>query len=255
MGIKKYSIALVFLGTFGLSACVPHLTQQQCQSMNWYQLGYEDGNQGKLQRDLSRDIKDCARFQLTVNTLQYRNGWAAGVRQFCRPQTAYQLGTNGSSYNNICPADLAGAFNRAYKRGLRKFCVPNTGYNIGRAGQPMPGFCAPDQVNAFRNAYLAGLRVHNTIGDIKGQINNLNGQIGDLNNRIQNRRHDIERINRKLVRNTNPQGKPYTPAERELLLINIQQDRRDIRRFRNQISDIQEQINHLQLRLNRVESS
>ncbi len=247
-------IALISVATLGLSACVPHLSQQQCQSMNWYQVGYQDGSQGRNQRDLSSDIQDCARFKLTVNTGQYQKGWQVGVRQYCQPQTAYNMGVNGAPYNDICPSDLAGKFNQAYRSGLRKFCVPATGYNIGRAGQPMPNFCASDQVTAFRNAYASGYRVFSTTRDIQSQIDDINGQISDLNNQIQNRQNNIAAQQRKLVVNKNPQGQPYSPAERQLILMKIDQDRRDIRRMQRQIQDRQDQINQLRAQLTDVQS-
>ena len=90
-----------------LVACVPHLNKQQCQSMNWYQVGYSDGTQGKLQRDLSQAIEDCAKFNLTVDTKRYTDGWRSGTRQFCHPSRAYQLGVTGSTFNHVCPSGLA----------------------------------------------------------------------------------------------------------------------------------------------------
>ncbi|MCH9769541.1 MAG: DUF2799 domain-containing protein [Gammaproteobacteria bacterium] len=251
---KSYKIILTILALAGLSACVPHLNKQQCLSMNWYSMGYEDGSQGKYQRDLSKDIQDCARFKLTVNTVKYHRGWQAGVRQFCQPNTAYNLGVNGATYNNICPRDLAAKFNRAYRHGLRKFCVPPTGYNIGRAGKPLPDFCAPDQVVAFRNAYADGRRIFITLQNIQNQINDLNGQIGDLNNQIGGRQNDIHHLQHRLVRNKKPNGKPYSGAERELILLQIRDDRSSINGLQGRIEDLQDQINHLRDQQSRVQS-
>lgn len=247
-------ITVVLLAGVGLTACVPHLNQQQCLSMNWYQLGYQDGSQGHFQRNLSQDIQDCARFKLTVNTKAYSRGWHAGVRSFCRPENGYNLGVNGVVYPNICPASMAAKFDQAWRRGLRRFCVPDTGYNLGRSGASMPNFCAPDQVAAFRNAYVSGHRRYDAAQDIKGQIDNTNSQIADLNNQIQDQRDDIDALQQKLIRNRDKDGKPYSPAERELILTGINNDRRAIRHMQRHIDQLQNQINDLQDQLNRLQS-
>ena len=234
------------------SACTPHLSKQQCESINWYQLGYQDGSQGKYQRNLTKDIQDCAQYKLQVNAPAYRRGWQAGVKAFCTPNTAYNLGVNGATYNNICPASSIKAFASAYRRGLRKFCVPATAYNIGRAGKPMPGFCAPDQVVSFRNAYVAGRRVYLTISDIDSQINELNSQIAGYNNQIAAAQSDIDRLQARLVRNKDRHGKPYSSAKRELLLIQVNQDRQTIGRLHQRINRSLAQIDRLRDRRSHI---
>ena len=147
--------------------------------MNWYQVGFTDGSLAKNQRDLSRDIRDCAKFKLKVSTQQYAKGWRAGTRQYCQPNTAYQLGVNGRTYNHICPADLRGPFNQAWHRGLRRYCIPSTGYQLGQAGHSMPGFCGGGQIVAFRTAYQRGYTLYLKTRDVQSQVNNTNRQIGN----------------------------------------------------------------------------
>lgn len=218
-----------------ITACVPHLNQQQCETMNWNQMGYNDGVAGKYQRDLNGAITDCAKFKVTVDTAAYYKGWNAGVRKFCQPDTAMQLGVNGQVYNNICPADLSGAFASAWHHGLRRYCVPATGYNLGRSGAEFPNFCAPDQVNAFRNAYTSGRRVFTTIQSISTDISALENKINDLHHQIADNQRQISVLNDRL--NVSPLSK----EERRRIGFQIRDLNDGILQMRDQIGRLQSQ--------------
>ena len=179
-----YRITLIAMSVCCLASCVPHLNEQQCKTMNWYNRGYQDGSRGDYQHDLSPAIADCAKFKLKVNTKSYAKGWRAGTRTFCTPNNGFNLGTQGSNYNNVCPANLANTFAAAYRRGLRRYCIPTTGYELGRSGKPMPNFCAPDLRVAFSNAYQRGGRIHSQLVRLQNQLNDVNNQINDTQDNI-----------------------------------------------------------------------
>jgi hypothetical protein len=227
----------------GLSACVPHLTEQQCKTTNWYSMGYNDGSHGQLQRDLSRDITDCAKFKIDVNTKAYTRGWSAGVRLFCRPRNGYQLGVDGQNYHHICPASMAGAFERQWRRGLRKYCIPSTGYNLGRSGKAFPNFCSPNQVVRFRNAYDSGYRIYQSIRTIQSEIDNTNSQLIDVAYRIRHRKRDISHWSRDL---SHAKGK-----QRKQLRENIRQANRQISDLNRRMNNLNHHRDMLQVQLNR----
>ena len=71
---NSFTVSTLIAVASVLTGCIPHLNKQQCETMDWHQVGFTDGSQGKSQRDLSPDIQDCAKFQLTVNTKEYARG-------------------------------------------------------------------------------------------------------------------------------------------------------------------------------------
>ncbi len=65
---KKLILApLLMVGGALLTACVPHLTEQQCANMDWKQVGFGDGSQGNMPRTLQKEMDDCAKFKIKVN--------------------------------------------------------------------------------------------------------------------------------------------------------------------------------------------
>ena len=238
--MKKIQVMMLGVATIGLTSCMPHLTQEQCKTMNWNQMGFGDGSQGKVQRSLQRDIQDCAKFKVVVDQAGYQRGWKAGVREFCsNTGTAYDMGANGKNYNHICPSDLAAKFESNWKRGLRKYCIPSTGYNLGRSGAAMPSFCSADQVGAFRNAYNSGHRVFAMIQRTKDELNAITKDIQDTQNRINRLRGDI--------------------AHQQSILSNLalwpqhSAARQQIRNDNNAIYDLQDHLDRITRHRNQVE--
>jgi hypothetical protein len=246
MAVKKSFHVLLTAGCcLSMVGCVPHLSLQQCQSTNWYQMGLGDGSQGKLQRNLSRYISDCAKFNIPVKTHQYKKGWGTGVRRFCRAANGYRLGTKGETYHAICPQDLAASFKRSWRRGLVKYCVPDTGYNLGRSGKAMPDFCAPRLVVPFSNAYDSGRRVYLALKGIQDDINNANRDIADARLSIAQKEKEVRNWTSAL---TQPGS---TGASRNALQVNITKNNDDIRDLNRRIDRLMSERSRLQVQLNR----
>ena len=226
-----------------LTACVPHLTEQQCKTINWYDMGFNDSSQGQVQRNLARDITDCAKFGADVNTRAYARGWQAGTREYCRPANAFRLGVDGENYTPICPLDMAQQFDQQWRQGLRKYCIPETGYNLGRSGKDFPNFCSPNQVVRFRNAYDSGRRIFDSIQSIQSEINNNNSRMIQTASRIRD-------LNRN-IRNWQQQANQAKGPERKQLEQNINGAQRDINELNRQLNTIQNHRDRLQEQLNK----
>ncbi len=237
---RSMKFGLVVLGSLFLSACASHLNQQQCASMNWYQVGYNDGVAGQYQQDLHTAIQDCAKFGMTVDATRYQQGWQAGVKQFCQPEQAEQLGTRGQTYNPVCPANLSAAFDQAWRHGLRRYCIPSSGYNLGRQGAAYPDFCAPDQVVKFRNAYDDGYRIYNAIQGLNQDINNLNSDLDRYQRQVHKQQRQIDDINQQLKN-------PSLPADqRQMLMQQARELNTSNLQLRDQISRLEGQRVRLQ---------
>ena len=176
---KKISFTLcsIALAASGLIGCAEHLSEAQCQNMNWYQMGNNDGAQGKPQRDLSNAQTDCAEYHIAVGRNQYLKGWKAGVTTYCQPHHGYNLGAQGKNISVICPAPLTRAFTTQYHRGLGHYCTRANGYRLGNRGADYPSVCTPATHHAFQQGYHHGKRRHD-------YIQNLESQLTDVNNKI-----------------------------------------------------------------------
>ncbi|MDF2867264.1 MAG: hypothetical protein K0S11_734 [Gammaproteobacteria bacterium] len=166
--MKKY------LGLLGiiilLSGCVSHMSEQECLSTNWQQVGFNDGQAGQAPRDLSKPIQDCQKFQVAVDTQAYQRGWLTGMKKYCVP--SYDLGLadgrTGNPYENVlqrsdrCQQANLRLDTREYKRGhltgLQSFCTHENGMNIGLQGKQPPGVCPAGLKARFISGWNAGAK-------------------------------------------------------------------------------------------------
>lgn len=111
--MKKALFTLVVLVT---ASCAT-LNKEECQTSNWQDVGFKDGSQGESTTHFAKHAKACSEHGITPNRELYDTGYREGLRAFCTPDRAYELGRNAGYYGVTCPSDLTAAFNKAYSQG------------------------------------------------------------------------------------------------------------------------------------------
>lgn len=102
-----------------LSGCAS-LTPQQCQLGHWQAIGYNDGVAGRSADRISDHQKACAKTGISPDYRAWEQGRQEGLRHYCTPSNAYQLGKRGSSLNHVCPSDIE-ALQRSNQAGLQQY--------------------------------------------------------------------------------------------------------------------------------------
>ncbi|MFB2862358.1 DUF2799 domain-containing protein [Aeromonas sp. MdU4] len=95
------------------------LSEDECRTMSWYNLGYQDGEQGKT-RDQARDyVSTCGEYGLRVDEAEWKRGYDKGLELYCIPELAYGKGKAGQEYLGVCPNDAS--FLKQYQRGYEEY--------------------------------------------------------------------------------------------------------------------------------------
>jgi hypothetical protein len=114
MSPKILLLTLPFL----LAGC-SSLSEEECRAMSWYNLGYQDGEQGKT-RQATRDyVSTCGEYGLKVDEAEWKRGYAKGLELYCIPELAYSKGKSGAEYLGVCPNDAS--FLTQYDRGRKEY--------------------------------------------------------------------------------------------------------------------------------------
>ncbi|MDH2915525.1 MAG: DUF2799 domain-containing protein [Gallionella sp.] len=92
-----------------LSACST-LSEKECHTSDWRQLGVQDGRAGLPERRLDDYAQSCKEYGIRPDTNQYLAGREVGLRQYCVPSNAFRTGLNGQAYQGVCPANIDMAF-------------------------------------------------------------------------------------------------------------------------------------------------
>ena len=112
------SLAPLLVASLLLAGCsTATLNKDECRTVDWRTLGYEDGVAGRSGERIGQHRQACAEYGIAPDLDAYRAGREAGLREFCQPHNGYRAGVNGTPYYDSCPADLAPAFVEAYESG------------------------------------------------------------------------------------------------------------------------------------------
>ena len=111
--MKKLNVVLVVMALTGCVASEAELAQQG----NWQQIGYQDGVAGHSQRSYEL-LSELG----SVKQADYELGYTQGVKEYCNPNFAYQMGLSGQFYEGVCEGtDDAQKFRMEWQRGWNEF--------------------------------------------------------------------------------------------------------------------------------------
>jgi hypothetical protein len=122
VAVKSTSLLLA-ASLLGLAACSATMSKDECRTVDWRTVGYEDGVAGRSGERIGEHRKACAEYGVTPDLDAYRAGRAEGLREYCHPHNGYRAGANGNAYYDGCPAELEPAFLEAYHEGRERFLV------------------------------------------------------------------------------------------------------------------------------------
>lgn len=105
---------------FVLSGCAT-MSADECAMSDWRTIGYEDGSMGYTAARIGEHRKACAKHGVAPDFNAYQTGHSEGVRQYCQPSRAFNVGASGGRYNGICPSDLEPDFVDAFNSGHRLY--------------------------------------------------------------------------------------------------------------------------------------
>lgn len=131
------------------------LSEEECRTVNWHHLGYQDGERGRPRDVVSQYGQSCAEYGIQPDRAEWEKGYQKGLELYCIPELAYRKGRNGDEYQGVCPNDAS--FMKQYQRG--------------------------------RDEYL----VEKRIGELQQELSTLNTSIGTLEMQLRNSKESSDR--------------------------------------------------------------
>jgi hypothetical protein len=118
--MTKIRTAFLLTASVLLTACAG-MSEQACLVSDWTTVGFEDGVAGRPVGSIGRYRQMCGKHGVAPDLASYRAGHSDGVQTYCRPGNGFEVGRRGSSYQNVCPADMEGEFLTAYDSGYHLY--------------------------------------------------------------------------------------------------------------------------------------
>jgi len=111
-------LSAVFLSSvaMGLAGCAS-ISEGECVSGNWSDIGNKDGVNGKARGKLADYSKTCAKYGAEPNREAYLSAFNSGLIKYCTYERGFERGENGDSYNQVCSGGLSTDFSQGYDEG------------------------------------------------------------------------------------------------------------------------------------------
>ena len=101
-----------------ISGCAT-LSESECTSADWYQIGLKDGTAGEAIHLFSEHQTSCEKHDISADFDLYGQGRNEGLQSYCTSESGYSEGINGLEYVGVCPEHTEQDFKTAYVEGLR----------------------------------------------------------------------------------------------------------------------------------------
>ncbi len=99
-----------------LAGCAT-LSREECLRGDWYQIGVQDGQQGRLLSRIDNHRDACRDTPAIIDEGAYRAGRDIGLQSYCTPVSGYRVAANGDAYGNVCPVTSEAHFLQGYVLG------------------------------------------------------------------------------------------------------------------------------------------
>lgn len=93
------------------------LSEQQCQSVDWWQLGQSDAMYGYAGSRVELHRQACAKIGIAPDDAAWHDGYAQALPAFCVGGQGYVVGARNGGYHGQCPPELARDFLDGYRLG------------------------------------------------------------------------------------------------------------------------------------------
>ena len=97
------------------------LSKNECLQVNWYELGWKDGNLGKPRSLFQEHVDACMKHNVRAEKADYFRGRDDGLKNFCTYDNGFSHGTYGKKYNYVCPPDLGSSFLAGFSKGKKVY--------------------------------------------------------------------------------------------------------------------------------------
>ena len=117
-------ILCLLLALCALSACAS-LSEDQCRSGSWDEIGFADGAQGRGADFVATHAKACAPHGIEPDLAAWNAGRERGLQVYCTPDNAYEVGRRGRRIADVCSPAQVQAMWPAWRHGRRYWTIAN----------------------------------------------------------------------------------------------------------------------------------
>lgn len=168
-----------------LTSCASAL-KKKCENTNWHEYAHSVAMRGD-RLDQDQFINNCRKEEVEINSATLDKGFKSGMKDYCRPQTAYDIGKNGGKLNkDFCDSNEFSVMIKKYQEGLNYYCSVDHSFELGASGKIYTGICSPENEKAWMPGYKKGRKqfLQLSIEQNKSKISQYDRELQLVNNEL-----------------------------------------------------------------------
>lgn len=244
-------------------SCASYFVRKDCEKINWFQHGFDVAMSGKrLTGDPAVDR--CRQAEFAVPESQLDQGFKAGMSNYCLPDVVLKTGKEGNFFNpDLCDHGQVNMLKAKHAEGVNFYCSKDNAYNAGTSGRKYQNICPPNLEPQFMPDYKRGRKKYlsSRVSQTQGEVDSLERGIVELErsrlnlsyryNLLPQPRQVTERVYNAATGSSTEQTRTEDPAAMERNRLNnelnsvngqIQGKRSQQEKLRSQISEWQKEL-------------
>jgi hypothetical protein len=116
MNVRTARLLFASVALLSLAGCAT-LSEGECRSADWYDIGVRDGANGRGEEYVAEHAEACGKLSITPDRERWLEGRERGLERYCTVRNGYRVGEVGGTYNGVCFAFDESEFLRGYNLG------------------------------------------------------------------------------------------------------------------------------------------
>lgn len=165
----KHSVLMFVVSALvGCSTLLLTEKRYDCKQLDWFEVGRGDGVRGFPSVSWEKKESTCSGFS-DYHHESYKNGWFAGIVEFCTFENAFAYGKSGQTYTGVCPTGQEHHFKEGFELGQKIYQIESENLNLSQ------------EIRVLQERQLDPTRLK----QLETQLNKNQTRIGELQGRAQ----------------------------------------------------------------------
>ena len=197
IGLKCAALALAALLA---QSCASVMTEEECLSADWREVGRNDGLYGQPGEKFEERAERCQKFGVVADFDAYAIGREAGLASYCTPLSGFEEGRSGRRYQNVCPLETERDFLAEYDLGRELYQLTQDYERATRAYETTLGSIDNQRrkLRRARNRYNENTLSDDERAELRADIDHYRRELRTLEDKIPSLLYDMDRARDRL---------------------------------------------------------
>jgi hypothetical protein len=179
-----------------LCSCASYFTRKSCESTNWFNYGEKVALDGRrLTGD--QFVLDCQKADADIDESNLDRGFKSGLEKYCMPDIVFQTGKRGEFFSTeMCSGLNVRKLQEVHAQGVSEYCDRSNGYSAGTQGKSYNKICPVEKEKSFLPEFNRGRRKYliSVASENENRIQQIQSDLSKVKIEMSIKRNEVVRL-------------------------------------------------------------